>query len=51
MPSLDSATRLLRYNIEEIAETLGLGPVTRNRYLASALAVGAIAFFAFFPVL
>jgi carbon starvation protein len=49
LTTLDSATRLLRYNIEEIAVTLRqkwLG----NRFLASLLSVLAIAFFAFFEV-
>ncbi|MGM0575764.1 MAG: carbon starvation CstA family protein [Myxococcota bacterium] len=47
LTSLDSATRLLRYNLEEIGETLGL---TLDRYVASILAVGAIAFFAFYEL-
>jgi len=47
LTSLDSATRLLRYNVEEMAETLGLSV---NRYLSSALAVVAIAFFAFYQI-
>lgn len=49
LTTLDSATRLLRYNIEELADTMKqrwLG----NRYLASLLAVAAIGFFAFFKV-
>jgi carbon starvation protein len=49
LTTLDSATRLLRFNIAEIGETLGwrfLG----NRFLASAGAVGAIAFFAFYKI-
>ncbi|MCZ6506886.1 MAG: carbon starvation protein A, partial [Acidobacteria bacterium] len=49
LTTLDSATRLLRFNISEIGETLGwrwLG----NRYVASALAVLFIAFFAFYEV-
>ncbi len=49
LTTLDSATRLLRFNISEIGETLGL-KVLDNRYLASALAVGVIAFFAFYKV-
>ncbi len=49
LTTLDSATRLLRYNIEEIGQTLRFGPLG-NRYLSSALAVGAIAFFAFYEI-
>ncbi|MBI4465441.1 MAG: carbon starvation protein A [Acidobacteria bacterium] len=47
LTTLDSATRLLRYNIAEIGETLRL-PVLGNRYVASALAIAAIWFFAFY---
>jgi len=62
LTSLDSATRLLRYNIEEMGETLraGLGAqgvtgrwvglILGNRYISSLLAVGAIAFFAFYKI-
>lgn len=49
LTTLDSATRLLRYNISEISETLRV-PALGNRYVASMLAVGAIGFFAFFKV-
>ena len=49
LTTLDSATRLLRYNISEIGETLRL-PILDNRFLASGLAVGAIAVFAFLEV-
>ena len=49
LTSLDSATRLLRYNVTEIGETLN-APLLGNRYVASALAVAAIWFFAFFQV-
>ncbi|MFQ5719626.1 MAG: carbon starvation protein A [Acidobacteriota bacterium] len=49
LTSLDTAARLLRFNISEMGETLHL-PVLGNRYLASALAIGAIAFFAFFRI-
>lgn len=49
LTTLDSATRLLRYNISEISETLRV-PALSNRYLTSLLAVGAIGFFAFFEV-
>ena len=49
LTSLDSATRLLRYNVTEIGETLGVG-LLGNRYVASAIAVAAIWFLAFFQV-
>lgn len=49
LTSLDSATRLLRYNVEEIAETLGTSWL-KNRYLSSLVAVSAIGFFAFYKI-
>ncbi|MGD8439143.1 MAG: carbon starvation protein A [Holophagae bacterium] len=49
LTTLDSATRLLRYNIEEIGATLRLR-FLRNRYTTSTLAVGAISFFAFYKI-
>jgi len=49
MTSVDTGARLLRFNIEEIGHTLGVKALG-NRYLATALAVGAIGFFAFFEV-
>lgn len=49
LTTLDSATRLLRFNISEIGETLGLRALG-NRYLASALAVIVIAGFAFYEI-
>ncbi len=49
LTTLDSATRLLRFNISEIGETLGI-KLLDNRYLSSGLAVGVIAFFAFYKV-
>ncbi len=49
LTSLDTAARLLRYNIAEVGETLQV-PALRNRYLASALAIAAIAFFTFFRI-
>lgn len=49
LTTLDSATRLLRFNIEEIAATFHI-PFVSNRYLSSILACGAIAFFAFYEV-
>ncbi len=47
LTTLDSATRLLRYNIEEIATSTRFAPL-QNRYLSSTLAVAAISFFAFY---
>ena len=49
LTSLDSATRLLRYNVSEIGDTLGAG-VLANRYVASGIAVAAIWGFAFIEV-
>lgn len=48
LTTLDSATRLLRYNITEMAATLGFK--RENRFLTSALAVAVIGFFAFYRV-
>jgi len=49
LTSLDSATRLLRYNLEEIGETLEIG-ILSNRFVSGTLAAGAIGFFAFFEI-
>lgn len=49
LTTLDSGTRLLRYNIQEVSETIGV-PAIGSRYVASALAVFFIGFFAFFRV-
>ncbi len=49
LTTLDSATRLLRYNIEEMADTLGL-KFLKNRYLSSLGAVCTIAVFAFYEI-
>jgi carbon starvation protein len=49
LTSLDTATRLLRFNISEVGETLKVRAL-QNRYLASALAVAAIAVFTFFRI-
>lgn len=49
LTTLDSATRLLRYNIEEIGSSLRSRWLS-SRWVASALAVAAIAFFAFYTV-
>ncbi len=48
MTTLDSATRLLRFNVEEIFRSLRL-PVLANRYVASLIAVAGIAAFALVP--
>ena len=45
MTTLDSATRLLRYNVEELGKSAGLGGLS-NRYLAALVAVAAIGYFA-----
>lgn len=45
MTTLDTATRLLRFNVEEIGKSFKLN-FLRSRYLATVLAVGWIAFFA-----
>lgn len=49
MTTLDSATRLLRYNVEEIAKLAHLKPLT-NRYLSSFVAVLAIGYFALMKI-
>ena len=49
LTTLDSATRLLRYNVAEIGESIGV-PVLKGRVTASVIAVLAIAFFAFYEV-
>lgn len=49
LTTLDSATRLLRYNVEEIGQTLRFAPLG-NRYLSSLVAVAAIGFFAFYRI-
>ena len=49
LTTLDSATRLLRYNIEEIGTSIRFVPF-RNRYLSSTLAVTTISFFAFYRI-
>jgi len=48
LTTLDSATRLLRFNVEEICRSLQLGFLA-NRYFASAVAVAGISFFALVP--
>ena len=49
LTSLDSATRLLRYNIEEMSQTFGI-PFLGNRFIASILAIAAICCFAFYTI-
>ena len=49
LTSIDSATRLLRYNVSEVGGTLGV-ELLQNKYVASAIAVAGIWFFAFFQV-
>lgn len=49
LTTLDSATRLLRFNIAEMSETAG-ARVLSNRYLSSLLAVVTIGFFAFYRI-
>ena len=49
LTSLDSATRLLRYNIEEIGAFINVRWL-QNRYTASILAIAAIAFFAYYKM-
>lgn len=48
LTTLDSATRLLRFNIEEIAASANIK--VKNRYISALLACGAIAVFAFYDV-
>lgn len=48
LTTLDSATRLLRFNVEEILRSIRLGAIA-NRYTASLIAVAGIAFFALVP--
>ena len=49
LTSLDSGTRLLRYNIGEIANSIGI-PQLGGRYVASIIAVVLIGFFAFYQI-
>ena len=49
MTTLDSATRLLRYNIQELGQTFHVKLAT-NRYCASLVAVAAIGYFALMKV-
>jgi len=49
LTTLDSATRLLRFNIEEIGASFRI-PGSSNRYLSTTLACLAIGLFAFYKV-
>jgi carbon starvation protein len=53
LTSLDSATRLLRYNIEEIVHSFNsdlANKIFANRFVSSVLACSSIAFFAFLKI-
>jgi len=49
MTTLDSGTRLLRYNLEELARAIRL-PVLGNRFVAAAIGAAMLAFFAFVKI-
>lgn len=49
LTTLDSATRLLRYNVEELSRSVGL-KILANRYASCLIAVAAIGFFALLRV-
>jgi len=49
MTSVDTGARLLRFNLEEIGQTIGV-KMLGNRYIATFIAVSAIGFFAFFKM-
>jgi carbon starvation protein len=49
MTTLDSGTRLLRYNLEELGESINIGPL-RNRFLAAFVAVLGIAYFSLMTI-
>ena len=49
LTSLDSATRLLRYNIEEIGAFINV-KFLQDRYIASLLAIATIAFFTYYEI-
>jgi len=48
LTTLDSATRLLRFNVEELGRSIKLNFLT-NRYTASLVAIGGIALFGLVP--
>ena len=47
--TLDSATRLLRFNLAEIGDSIHIS-ILNNRFVASIIAVAAICFFAFYKI-
>ncbi len=49
LTTLDSATRLLRFNVSEIGASLGI-KFLNNRFVATSIAVAAICFFAFYKI-
>ncbi len=49
LTTLDSATRLLRFNVSEIGASLRIR-ILENRYVATGVAVGAICWFAFYKI-
>jgi carbon starvation protein len=49
MTTLDSGTRLLRYNLEELGDGLNIKPL-RNRFIAAAAAVVGIGYFSLMTV-
>ncbi len=49
MTTLDTGTRLMRYDIEAIASTFKIKPL-KNRYLSSLLAIVAIGYFALMKI-
>lgn len=49
LTTLDSATRLLRFNVSEIGASFH-AKLLENRFVATVIAVAAIAFFAFYEV-
>lgn len=49
LTTLDSATRLIRYNIQELATAVKFEPL-RNPYIATAVAVSLIGFFALMKI-
>lgn len=48
LTTLDSGTRILRYNVEELGEALNI-PFLKNRYLSTLVAIAAIGFLALSP--
>ncbi|MDA0667967.1 MAG: carbon starvation protein A [Planctomycetota bacterium] len=57
LTTLDSATRLLRFNLEEIGAAWAKSPILRvlgvplqNRFVATLMACGSICFFAFYKI-